>query len=250
MKRFIHIFPALVALMGAATGLLRFCLYLVGTDEKGLLVSGHPLEIILWLLTAAAVILILLQVWPMAGSRRYAVNFPASTRAAAGCFLFAAGIFLTVMANRQVWSTLEFVRNIACLAAVPALTAVAICRRMGKRPLFGFHAILCLALTLHTVSHYRAWSACPQLQDSFFPMMGCLGLMLFSYYQTAFDVGLGSRRMQLGTGALAAFCCFAAIPGSGTVLLYLTGGIWTLTNLCALKISSEPAPDKKKEDAQ
>jgi len=66
---------------------------------------------------------------------------------------------------------------------------------------------------------------------------------LFAYYQTAFDVGMGSRRMQLGTGLLAAFACFAAVPGSETVLLYLTGGIWTLTNLCVL---TPPAPSVKK----
>ena len=65
--------------------------------------------------------------------------------------------------------------------------------------------------------------------------------MLFSYYQTAFDVGMGKRRMQLGTGLLTVFACFAAIPGSQTALLYLTGGIWALTNLCALTpADSEP----------
>ena len=224
--------PLATAALGTAAGLLRFCLYAAGTDEKGLLVPGHPLAIALWLLTAAAAGFVLLQVRRQAGKYSYSRNFPVSRAAAAGCFALAAGLFLTVMANRHAGSLLEFIRNIACLTAVPSLAAVAVCRKLGKRPAFGFHAVICLALTLHTVSFYRTWSSHPQLMDSFFPMMGCLLLMLFAYYQTAFDVSMGSRRMLLGTGLLAAFFCFAAIAQSGTALLYLTGGIWALTNLC------------------
>lgn len=231
--------PIATAVLGAAACILRFCLFAFGTDEKGLLIPGHPLAILLWGLSAAAAVFVALRVRKKTGKFRYSENFPVSKAAAAGCFVLAAGLFLTVMANRHAYATLEFIRNIACLLAVPALAAVAVCRKLGKRPLFGFHALICLALTLHTVSYYRTWSSHPQLMESFFPMMGCLLLMLFAYYQTAFDVNMGSRRMQLGTGLLAAFFCFAAIPGSGTALLYLTGGIWALTNLCELTPKSE-----------
>lgn len=240
MKRPIPL-PITAAVLGAAAFVLRLCLYRFGTDEKGLLVSGHPLEIALWLLAAAAAAFVVLQSQKRKARQPYSVCFPASNRSVIGCFAFAAGILLTVMANRYTYSTLEFVRNIVGLLAVPALTAVAICRRLGKRPLFGFHAVICLALALHTVSYYRIWCACPQLQDAFFPMMGCILLMLFAYYQTAFDVNMKKPEMQTGTGLLAAFCCFAAMAESDTALLYLTGGIWTLTNLCA------PAAENKEE---
>ena len=231
--------PLAAAALGAAACILRFGLLAFGTDEKGLLIPGHPLAIILWLLTAAAAVLVTVRVRKQTEKYSYARNFPAGKAAAAGCFALAAGLFLTVMANRHAYATLEFIRNIVCLLAVPALAAVAVCRKLGRKPLFGFHAVICLALTLHTVSYYRSWSSHPQLTDSFFPMMGCLLLMLFAYYQTAFDVDMGSRRMQLGTGLLAVFFCFAAIPGSDTVLLYLTGGIWALTNLCELNPKTE-----------
>ena len=235
--------PAAAAALGLGACILRFCLYAFGTDEKGLLIPGHPLTVALWALTAAAAGFVLIGVRKEKGSRRYAHNFPAGNLPGFGCFAFAAGLFVTVMANRHAYETLDFIRNIVCLLAVPALAAVAVCRRQGKRPLFGFHALVCLALMLHTVSYYRSWSSRPQLVDSVFPMMGCLLLMLFAYYQTAFDVNMGSRRMQLDTGLLAAVFCFAAIPESQTQLLYLTGGIWTLTNLCSLT----PTPESKEE---
>ena len=245
MKPILPRLPILISCMGGAACALRFFLYLLGTDEKGLLIAGHPLEILLWLLAAAAAALVLLAVRSQKDIRPYEENFPGNTAAAIGCLLFAAGLAVTTAAGFPAWTLLEQLRNITGLLALPALIGVAICRKMGKMPFFALHLTVCLALTLHTISHYRTWSSYPQLQDAFFPMIGCLLLMLFTYYQTTVDVSMGSRRMQLGTGLLAAFCCFAAIPGSSTWLLYLTGGFYTLTNLCTL---TTPVTNKEEDD--
>ena len=235
--------PLMAAAGGAVAGLLRLGLYLFGTDEKGLLIAGHPLEIALWVLSAAAAVFVVLQVRSETDRRRYENNFPAGILAAVGCILFAAGLIATAISRPLAFTTLERLRNMGYFLAAAALIAVAVFRKLGKHVPFGFHAIICLALILHTVSYYRTWSSHPQLMDAFFPMMGCILLMLFAYYQTAFDVALGSRRMQLGSGLLAAFFCLAALPGSSTQLLYITGGIWALTNLCALT----PAPEETEE---
>lgn len=246
MKRMYPRLPILFAGLGGAAFSLRLFLYIAATDEKGLLIPGHPLELLLWLLAAATTVLTVAALWKQMDNRPYADNFPGKIGSAVGCLVFAAGLGLTAAGSFPAFSLMEKLCGILGLLAVPALIALAFCRAFGKRPFFALHALVCLALTLHTVGHYRIWSSCPQLQDAFFPMMGCIGLMLFSYYQTAFDVDMGSRRMQLGTGLLAAFCCFAAMPGSHTTLLYLTGGFWTLTNLCALT----PPVKNEKEDAQ
>ena len=245
MKPRLSRLPILLSCMGGAAFVLRLSLYLAATDHKGLLIAGHPLEFLLWLLTAAAAAVVLISVRKQTDCRSYEENFPCSTTACIGCFLFAAGFGLTASRGFPAFSVLEKLRNITGLLSVPALIAAGICRKLGKRPFFGFHGILCLALTLHTISYYRIWSSSPQLQDALFPMLGCIGLMLFAYYQTAFDTDIGSRRMQLGSGLLAAFCCFAAAPVSSTGLMYLTGGIWTLTNLCALTPTT-----KNKEEIQ
>ena len=243
MKRNVSRLPIAIAAMGAAACILRFALYRMGTDEKGLLIPGHPLSIGLWLLFATAVVLVTGAVWRETGSRPYAENFPKASAAWLGCLAFAAGFGVTTALELSAFTLLERLQGISGLLAAPALIAIAVCRKLGKRPFFALHLLVCVALTLFTVNHYRTWSSFPQLQDSFFPMMGCLLLMLFAYYQTAFDVDIGSRRMQLGTGLLAAFCCFAAIAGTGAWGLYLTGGIWTLTNLCTLT----PAMKQKEE---
>lgn len=237
---------ALIALLGGAACLLRFCVYLLATDEKGLLVFGHPLEICLWVVTIAAAVLIFLCVRKQTAVYPYIVNFPAADFSAAGCFLFAAGICLSVTAHRDAFLPLERIRNLTGLLSVPALIWVAVCRWKGRRPFFAFHAVVCLHLALYATSSYSLWSSHPQLHDSFFPMMGCIFLMLFSYYQTAFDADMGSRRMQLATGMSAVFCCLAAIPHSEDILLYITGSIWALTNLC----TPVPSVTEIKEDIQ
>ncbi len=229
--------PILTAGLGFAAMILRFMLYAVAVDEKGLLIRNHPLAIGLWLLGAAAALIILLCVRTLKGTRRHSANFPVSLPATGGCWLFAAGILVTVVMSRNDISRLALLRNLAGLVAVPSLAAVGICRQRGRRPYALFHVVVCIYLTLYTVSHYPGWSSMPQLQDCFFAMISCILLMLFAYHQAAFDAGMGSRRMQLGTGLLAGFTCFAAIAGNPELLLHLTAGIWALTNLCSLNLT-------------
>lgn len=234
--------PILMAGLGAISLLLRVGLYLFSKDGRGLLITSHPLNILVWVVTAAAALAAILSVGKLDGSRRYADNFGPSNSAALGSFALAVGISATLLTSGFSALRLEQIRNLVGLLAVPSLIRIGLCRRQGKRPFFAFHALVCLYLTLHAVSHYQAWCSRPQLQDYFFSVMGCILLTLFAYYQTAFDVGLGKRRMQLATGLLAGFVCIAALAGGQDMLLYGTGALWALTGLCRLT----PVPRKKK----
>lgn len=236
MKRQLQnlLLPVLAAGMGLFALVLRLCQSLIGVDEKGLLIPFHPFALLLWLLTAVAAVLTVLQVRTLDGSRRYAGNFAPSMSAALGCFAMAAGILFTLLLGPDAAMRLELVRNLVGFLSIPSLIWVGICRKKGSRPFFGFHAIVCVYLMLHTITRYQSWSSQPQLLIFLFPMMGCVLLTLFSYYQAAFDVGMGQRRMQLGTGLLGAYFCFAALAGGQDLPLYAAGGIWMLTNLCSL----------------
>lgn len=238
----IKFLPRLVAGLGIAAMLLRTALFLLGEDAKGLLIPGHPLALLVWAVTAAAVVVTALSVQKLDGSPKYADNFSSSTAAAIGAFVLAGGIAVSVISGWYTFLRLEMIRNVCGLLAIPALVWVGLCRREGKRPFFLFHALVCLYLTLFAVSHYQTWSSRPQLQDYFFTMAGSILLTLFAYYQTAFDVGTGKRRMQLATGLLAAFFCIAALAGGEDMPLYLSGAIWALTNLCSLF----PVPRRRK----
>lgn len=234
--------PFWAAALGGLALLLRLGFSLLGRDDKGLLMSGHPLNILVWGCTAAAALLVFLSVWPLDGSCRYGDNFSPSTPAAIGAFALAGGIAVSVISGWNFYSRLELIRGICGLVAIPALILAALIRWQGKRPNFLFHAVVCVYLTLFAVSHYPVWSSRPQLQDYIFSTAASLLLALFAYYQTAFDVGMGKRRMQLGSGLLAAFFCLAAVAGGEDVLFYLGGAAWTLTNLCSLF----PVPRRRK----
>lgn len=227
--------PMLSALLGLAALLLRTGLYLVGTDEKGLLQPWHPLDILCWAVTGTAVLIFALGVRKRGGSSLYRHNFQFSTPAAIGSFALAGGIAVAVITGWNAGTRLDLLRNVCGLLAVPSLILVGLCRWQGKQPFFAFHGIVCLYLTLYMISHYQLWCSQPQTQDYFFSMAGAVLLTLFAYYQTAFDAGLGRRRMQLLTGLLAGFFCIAAINGTEDVLLYAGGAVWALTGLCRMQ---------------
>ena len=233
--------PLLTAGMGLLVLLVRAALLLLGEDKKGLLIPAHPLNILVWVLTACAAVLITAAVLGLDGSPKYSDNFAPSTAAAIGCFAMAGGIAVAVLLNWSTWSRLELIRNIFGLLAVPALVMLGLHRWKGKQPFFLLHGTVCLYLILYAVSHYQLWSSRPQMQHWFFDMAGVICLTLFAYFQTAFDVSMGSRRKQLAAGALAGFFCLAALAGGADRMLYLGGAVWALTNLCSLT----PAPRRR-----
>ena len=228
------LFPLLTAGLGAAALVVRLALFLLGRDEKGLLIPGHPLDILSWIITDLAAVLAVIAALKLYGSRKYKNNFGPSTTAAVGCFALAGGIAAAVISGWNLLSRLDLIRSICGLLAIPALFLLGLHRKKGRRPVFLLHGMVCLYLILFAVSHYQLWSSRPQIHDWFFAMAGSLLLTLFAYQQTAFDVSMGSRRMQLATGLLAAYFCLAAMAGGDDIQLYLGGAVWALTNLCRL----------------
>lgn len=251
MKKILEpkILPFWMLGMGVVALGLRFALYAVAVDEKNLLTSGHPLEILLWLLTAAALALVIAAVRPLDGSNRYEDNFGPSAAGAVGSFALAAGILLSVVfSGTGAYAGLNRLRNLLGYLAAASLVAVGVCRLRGRQPFFGFHGLVCLFFAIHMVSRYQTWSGNPQLQDYAFSLGACVALMLFAFYQTAFEVGSGRRRMQLGTGLMALYLCIGALYGAECPLICVTGGVWAVTNLCPLRAIPE-SKENEPEDA-
>lgn len=238
--------PILAAGLGAAALLLRTAMYLMAIDHKGLLIPGHPLGLLVWAVTAAAAVLTAGAAFRLDGSDLYEHNFAPSAAAAIGCFALAGGIAVCVLSGLGGFAKLDQIRNLCGLLAIPALIRIGLNRWKGKESFFLLHGVVCLYLILYAVSHYQSWSSLPQLQDYFFAVIASCLLSLFGYYQTAFAVGLGKRRMQLGTGLLGAFFCIASLAGGSDPLLYLGGAVWCLTNLCNL--TPVPRPEPKEDE--
>ena len=236
--------PFEVLIMGILSWLLRRGLYTFGMDEKGLLKSNHPMEIMLWLVTILAAALIILTVRKLKGSNRFADNFRPSMAAAVGHVLAAAGIALTVLLNTAPMAgAVGKLWKLFGILSAPMLLWAAFSRVQGQRPFVLTRVIPCVFFVFHLVCHYQTWCSDPQLQNYFFGFFGALGLMLFSYYHAAFDAGCGRRRMHLAVGLLTMYLCIVNLAYTEYLYLYLGGAIWAGTSCCAL----EPVRRRRKK---
>lgn len=230
----------LYPLLGLALGLLgagcRFLLYALGTDEKGLLITGHPAAVLLWVVTAAAVAAAVLA----AATFREDNKAPDETRRAIpealGTILMALGVLSTLFLPEAggIATLLRLHRIFAVLAAACLLTA-AVFRLMGKPVPFGCYAGAAVFFFVHVVTRYRAWSGNPQMADYLHALGAGLCLSLFSYYETALTVGLGGRRQRLCLGTLGIFCCIAAAARGEYPLMHLCGAAWILSVLLTVR---------------
>ena len=217
--------PLVAPVLGLVGFGLRKGLYVTAVDTKNLLQAGHPLEIALWAVAvlAAVVAVIAGRQQPATGKSVPAVSF-------AGSILLAAGILATVLGSFGL-SGLALARSILGILAALSLVAAAV-QQLQKKPVFFLlYGVVCIFLAVHMVSCYQGWSSNPQIQDYVFTLFSSVGLLLFSYQQTALDADTGSIRLQRLFGLVTVFCCLVALSGTKYPLLYLTGGIWALTNL-------------------
>lgn len=228
--------PFLILGAGGTGLVLRVLLYTLATDSRGLLPRYHPLHVITLLLTSAIAVGLVVVLRKLNGSNSYRKNFPASTPAAAAT-LFSAGWLLLVAFSllKRAAGALDFLLAVLAFLSVPCLVLTGIFRFQGRRPHFLLHAVIFLFYALYMVCQYRVWSANPQLPDYIFHIFACVFLTLSAYFHTAFDVGVGKRRMQLYCGLMAAYLCFLALVGSGDGRFYFGGGVWALANLCPLE---------------
>ncbi len=238
--------PLQVLLLGALAALLRTGLYLTAMDERGLVNNGHLFGWLLWLLCAGTVALILLTCRKQKGSNRYGDNFPAGLLPAAGCWVMAVGVVLTVFAGNSMPRTgLVRVWQLCGLLSGAGLVWAGMSRLQGRRPFVGVHAVLCLFLALQMVSRYPAWSGEPQSIHWVFSMLGAVGLTLTAYHHSAFGAGAGHRRMLLGVSLLTVLFCLVALAHTEYLALYLCGGFWAFA--CVCRVQALPRRREPKE---
>ncbi len=212
-----------LALCAVAIG-MRYLMYFIAVDEKGLLIPWNWPGILLAVITAAAVAVVVLGCRQLTEDENPADVIPGWVW---GCAL-ALGIVVMLLTETSRGDNLAKIRYWLGWASLPCLLVTSIGLQMNKRPFFLFHTVVCLFFGLHLVDYYRFWSGEPQLMDCVFQLFGCVGLLLTSYQRTAFDVEMGSIRALRITELLAAFACLAGAADSGQSLFYLAGGMWCL----------------------
>lgn len=242
-------YAALTMLALGGVGLvLRRLLYHLALDEKNLLPLGHPLETILWVLTAAAAAAVV--IFCLRTGKNLTLRSGGGLEQAVGHLMMGLGIVLTVLVNPAkmpgavgiAWQVLGYLAPV-CLVLAGAS------RGTGKQVHFLLHLPTCLFLMVHMVNQYRTWSAEPQPQAYVFALLGCVGLTLFAYYCTAFDVAMGNSRMYVGAGLASLYLCTVNLARTEYPLLYLGGIVWVATDLwSAAFLPQPPEPERTAQD--
>lgn len=206
---------------------LRYLLYAQAADALGLL-SSHWASPALWVLTALILAVLLYGTRTIQGPQNILDCFPTSIPAAVGCAAAAVGFLITAF---QETTSISFLLSIATALL---LFGLGLCCLLGIAPhaLLGGGLSACFAIRM--VLQYRTWSADPQLMDYCFQLFACVGLMLASYHQGAFGIGLGSHKKLWFWSLTSLYLCCLTPAGPGSPLLYLTCGVWMLTNLTTL----------------
>ena len=170
--------PCLALISGTAAFGLRKCLYAFAVDQRGLLISGHPLSFALWAVVAAAAVFLLWQVRKPEGSNTYETAFAPSRLSAGACAVLAGSLLVTVLNHTPALGNVAAAWKVLGFLSAPAVMWAGICRSKGRKPFFVVHGLLCLFLLIHMVSRYQVWSSNPQLQDYIFELLAAVASLV------------------------------------------------------------------------
>ncbi len=223
---------------GSIGFLLNMAVVLKGYDSKGLPKDGFFPAMVLPFFAVIAALVPLVMFFKMKGTRKYLHMFPASIRAAAGILCVAFGIFLPSLLSLLDGSRgIALWRNIFGLVSALALIPCALCRKLGKRPVWLCWGVVTMFLVLHLVANYPVWSREASLNKYFYQLLAGAALMLSAYQQTAADAGIGNLKEYLVLSLMCVVLCPMAMMGSSQWLMYLAFFVYHVLNLLSLDLT-------------
>lgn len=243
MKKFLKptYLPAAVLCGGLIAALLRYWLFALGKDEKGLMAIGSFPDTMSWIVVAIVMALVSLGAWMLKGGNKYSYNFPASRAAAIGMILAAFSFCITSAVELSIEP--DLIGSVSAwfgFLAAGALGFLTYSRVKGKHPSMIFHSIVCVYLMLYLVAHYRLWSSYPQLQYYGFELLAIVFLMMAAYQRAAFDTGCGKRSTYTFFSLGALFFCIAALPSCENYAFFIGCTAWMLATPCRLTLLRNP----------
>ncbi len=226
-----------------ATGAVGFglgmWLFSTGFDAKGLLMTYHPANLCMIILSVLTVAALLIATARIQNNCPYKQLFPASVPAAIGDLAAAAGILATAI-YEIVTGTPDTISLLCCIFGVVAAGSfcfLAFSRLRGTRPHPIFHTGITVYFMLHLICQYRMWISETQVQIYAAPLLASVFLMLRTYYYAMLDAGNGSRRMYTVCNCCAQFFCILALCNDNPVF-YACLAICTATSHCAVPAES------------
>ncbi len=221
------VLPLLPMTAGFLGILFRFWLLSTGVDGKGLLVRSHPAHVLIWILVAVTLALVALAVRNTSPESSVPA-LPTALRAF-GYAAAALGILVSDLLELSR-DPISIVSGVLGLFAALGCLHSGLCRLKGRRSSIWCHGIITLYFMIHLIFQYRQWSAEPQLQSYFFPLLASVFLMLWCYHRAVLEHEQKNRQACLFFGQSALFfCCISVTTGSW--LFYLSMVLWTATDL-------------------
>lgn len=210
-------------LAGIANWLLRWRLLAAGADEKGLLLPGQPLAIISWILTACVVALVAVCLWKHRNVKISVGRSPLCEALRLLAMVLAAYLF-------RGQSLLGKAAAVAALAAAAATLWTLLQGKKQPHPAVAdIPTVLFFLLSL--LCCYQVWSAEPEMQRYFYPLLSLVCLMIATYSRSALACGVGKTAAFLGTGLLGVYFGFSAGADPGYPVLFPLMGLWLFTQL-------------------
>lgn len=245
MKKYLNpdLLPLVTLGLGTIGMLLQLWQYLGGREENGLLLSGHISGVLLLILTAIALILILIFTWQLNQGSKYRYNFPMSLPGCLGAAAGAVGLLVAAVADLSRNDLLSTISGVLGLLAAVSLCVLAWCRLRGRQPNVLFHICVTVYLMLHLIYQYRVWSSEPQLLRYCYPLLATVCIVLSCYQSAAFDGNLGARRPHAFFHLAAVYFCCLSLIGDHEPGFYLTMLAWMFTDICRLS----PMPHQAQE---
>lgn len=201
-------------------------------DALGLLPAAHPAAIISYVLTGLFLVVLFLGVRPLQPVSSYRFLFPASPIRAVGCGLGAVAILYSAVIAVISGGFWGIVMLLLGLISALCLANVGLSRWSGVTPNGWLQMPPVVYLIIYVVSQVQHWSATPQTSAFFFPLMGCIFLMLAAFYHANLNIRKQGRRWFVFTSQAAAFFCLGAVC-EGDAIFFLCMAGWMVCDLCS-----------------
>ena len=197
-------FHIVIFLLGILSGCLRWYLYARGLDERGLIPGGSLVDLILWVLTAAALVLCFLSKQPERKADQWTT--------ALGMYILAFGLLFSTRELHQGYrGLLTVVRALSLLSAI--ILAVEGTLTFRGKTLSWLWLPVCLTFIVRLVGAYQTWSRDPQMQDFLLPLLAGLSLAAVAYRRGAERLGLPRSPWTYRFAMAAMYLCLAASDG-------------------------------------
>lgn len=229
-ERIVRLLSPLYLLLGVAALGVHQWLYASYVEDgvSGLLPDGTLPEILLWVLTACAVLGAFLL------TRRTGLGTGNQRLAALGDILFALGAASLLLESVKGPAVLVAINRAFCVVTGLSMAASALLRLGGKKPPFLLQVCPCVLCVLQLMEYYQRFSEVPQLMRYVLGLGAVLFLTLSAYHRMARAAALPDKPHHHAFGLLAIYFCAAAVSQGAYIPFFTTAALWEALEMARL----------------